>query len=231
MGATLAGEERGPMSRPAPTARWTRLRASTATCDSTAARSVPVEERRIATGACARQWGNESARPRATRRNRARSVEAYLAQDADVVVDARPHREHERHPEEEHAAGVEVDLEAGARNRIAVVQEERLEREHLEDHLVLAELLRGECDAAARGDAAEPRDGELAQYGHHHHPGGHARLGRDGGEHDESGGDDELVGERIEELAERGRHAVAAREPAVQEVRDARDQERERGHG
>src|SRR5712664_1048023 len=47
------------MSRPAPTARWTRLKASTATCDSTAARSVPVEERRIETGACARQRGND----------------------------------------------------------------------------------------------------------------------------------------------------------------------------
>src|SRR2546427_4888444 len=51
------------MSRPAPTARWMRLKASTATCDSTAARSVPVEERRIATGACAPKWGNESALP------------------------------------------------------------------------------------------------------------------------------------------------------------------------
>src|SRR5213594_3862377 len=52
------------MSRPAPTARSTHLKASTATCASTAARSVPVEERRIATGACARQRENESALPR-----------------------------------------------------------------------------------------------------------------------------------------------------------------------
>jgi hypothetical protein len=51
------------------------------------------------------------------------SVEAELAQDAHVVVDARPHREHQR-PEEDHAAGVEVDHEAGARNRVRVVEEE-----------------------------------------------------------------------------------------------------------
>src|SRR5436309_11160125 len=107
--------------------------------------------------------------------NHTRSVEPELAQDADVVVDARPHRKRERHPQEQHAAGVEVDLEASARDRIAVVEEERLEREHLEDHLVFAELLRGERDAAARGDAAEARDGELAQHEHHHHPCGHAR--------------------------------------------------------
>ena len=37
---------------------------------------------------------------------------------------------------------MEVDGERGAGDRVAIVQEERLDREHLEDHLVLAELLR-----------------------------------------------------------------------------------------
>ena len=48
-----------------------------------------------------------------------RSVEREPAEHAHLVVDARPHGQHERHPQEAHAARVEVDAQPRARDRVA----------------------------------------------------------------------------------------------------------------
>src|SRR5438477_41277 len=74
----------------------------------------------------------------------------------------------------------------------------------------------------ARGDAAQARHGELATDDQHDQPRRYARAGlarsrtRHRREHDEHRHDDELVRERIEELAEGRDDAVLAREIAVE---------------
>ena len=83
------------------------------------------------------------------------------------------------------------------------MQQQAVQREHLKDRLVLAELLGGEDDALAERDGAQTGDRELAADDQHDHPGRHARLARHGGQHDQRRHDDQLVGQRIEQLAQR----------------------------
>ena len=79
---------------------------------------------------------------------------------------------------------------------------------------------RGDDDPFARRDAAEAVDGELPREEEHDDP-GRDPAHRD--HPDERRHHDELVGERVEELAEHADDAHPAREPAVEQVGDRGD--------
>src|SRR5262249_57254276 len=93
----------------------------------------------------------------------AASLQVEPLDDPRAVVDTRPHCERERYPEEAHPRGVEVDAEPDTGDRPGVVDQQGLQREHLEDHLVLAELLGSQDDAVLGSNAAQSSHRELAE--------------------------------------------------------------------
>src|SRR4029077_9799111 len=96
---------------------------------------------------------------------------------------------------------------------------------YLENHLGLAEHGRFDGEAFGGGDVAQAKHGEFASDDDDHHPGGnqvHVHQGN------ESGGDEELVGDGVEQDAEGGDLQAAAREVAVGPI--GRGGEQENGH-
>ncbi len=79
----------------------------------------------------------------------------------------------------------------------------------------LAEPAGGDHDAALGGDRAEDRDRDLAGDDHHRHP-GFEPVERD--QRDQGADDQQLVGERVHQLAEGGDRVARAGEVAVEAV-------------
>ena len=85
----------------------------------------------------------------------------------------------------------------------------------LQDRLELAVFVRRDRDALRDADDAQHADGDLAPDDDHGHPGGHPVLCH---ERDERGGDEQLVGKRVEELPERRDLLAAPRNVTVELV-------------
>ena len=85
----------------------------------------------------------------------------------------------------------------------------------LQDRLELAVLVGGDRDALRDADDAQHAHGDLAPDDDHGDPGGHPVLRHEG---DERGGDEQLVGEGVEELPERGDLLAPPRHVAVELV-------------
>ena len=96
----------------------------------------------------------------------------------------------------------------------------------LPEHLVFAEFFGGEHDILADGDLADACDEEFAREDDDGDPGGeHAVFDED----DESGGDEDFIGEGIEEFAEVGDEVAGAGDGAVEVVGDGGGCEDEQG--
>jgi hypothetical protein len=95
----------------------------------------------------------------------------------------------------------------------------------LDEGLELPRGAGGHDLAVGRGDAAEGGHGEFPADDDHHHPGGPDGNPAHGEHDDEGSGHDELVSERVEELADVGDHLTAPGQPAVDEVGHGRDDE------
>ena len=92
----------------------------------------------------------------------------------------------------------------------------------LQHRLELAVLVGGDGDALRDADDAQHADGDLAADDDHGDPGGDAVLAD---QRDERRGDEQLVGERVEELPERRDLLVAPRHVAVELVGGRREDE------
>jgi hypothetical protein len=98
---------------------------------------------------------------------------------------------------------------------VAVHGDHGEDRGDLHAGLELGEVAGGDDHAGLRGAHPQDRDGQLARDDHHRHPGGEP-VQRD--QRDQRGDDQQLVGERVHQLA-KGRDRVArARQVAVDEV-------------
>ena len=96
----------------------------------------------------------------------------------------------------------------------------------LQAGLELAEVAGGHDDARLSGAEAQHGDGELARDDHHGHPRGEA-IERH--QRDQRGDDQQLVGERVHELAERGDGVARPGEIAVDEVGERGEREHDGG--
>ena len=131
-----------------------------------------------------------------------------------VVVERRPERGHQHEPEG-HPAG-------RPEHPGPVAENQEQDRPDLRHHLGLAERGRGNGDAARVGHAAEHGDGELPPEDDGDHPGRrHAHLHQG----HERGGDQQLVRQRVHELAELRHLPAAPGQVAVQPVRERRGTE------
>jgi len=96
----------------------------------------------------------------------------------------------------------------------------------LPEHFVFAEFFGGEHDVLADGDLADAGDEELAREDDDGDPGGeHAVFDED----DEGGGDENFIGEGIEEFAEIGDEVALPGDGAVEVVGDGGGGEDEEG--
>ena len=102
----------------------------------------------------------------------------------------------------------------------------REDRGDLQAGLDLAEHAGGDDDAGLGGAEAQHGDDELARDDHHRHPRGEAVQRH---ERDQGGDDQQLVGERVHELAERGDRVPRAGQIAVDEIGERREREHDRG--
>ena len=98
--------------------------------------------------------------------------------------------------------------------------------EDLDGGFGFAEVGGGDGIAFGGGDGAEAGDGEFAADDEDGHPGGDA-VDLNGG--DEGGGDEEFVGDGVEEHADGGDLVPAAGEVAIEEVGEGGDEEDEEG--
>ena len=96
----------------------------------------------------------------------------------------------------------------------------------LQHGLELAVLVGGDGDALRDADDAQHAHGDLAADDDHGDPRGDPVLGH---ERDERGGDEQLVGERVEELPERGDLLAPPRDVAVELVGGGGEDEHGRG--
>ena len=111
-------------------------------------------------------------------------------------------------------------------HRVAEVDQQHHDGHQLQRGLDLAALAGGDDQPLGRGDAAQAVDRQVAGDQHHHHPGRHAAQRHHEHQH---GGDDQLVGQRVEELAQHAHLAAAARQVAVERVGGGRHQVEQRG--
>ena len=118
---------------------------------------------------------------------------------------------------------VDEDVDPGRR---PVDPDQRQHHRHLRRGLELAPHARGDDLALLDRQHAQAGDRELARDDHHRHPGVEP-VERD--EADERGGDQQLVGERVHQLAELRDLRAAAGEPAVERVGGGGDHEHDRG--
>ncbi len=123
---------------------------------------------------------------------------------------------------------------AAALSEFAQAQERKRDQDghDLRDRLVLAHLFRGEDDLLVRRDGAQAGDEKFARDDQHDHP--HRRhMPLD--QADQRAGDQDFVGEGIEQLAQVGDEMVAPRDCAIEPIGQARDgeddQRAERGVG
>jgi hypothetical protein len=153
-----------------------------------------------------------------------------LVPEADKVVDSRDDGD-DGHPVDG-GDGDEVDADDVASPQTwepqpvvpAVGEDSGDDRDDLDDSLELAELAGFDGEALGGGDGAETGDQELAANDQDGDPGGNdAGVIRD--QDDVGGGDQELVGEGVEEHADGGDLFAAAGEIAVEAVGDAGEDE------
>jgi hypothetical protein len=153
-----------------------------------------------------------------------------LVPEADKVVDSRDDGD-DGHPVDG-GDGDEVDADDVASPQTwepqpvvpAVGEDSGDDRDDLDDSLELAELAGFDGEALGGGDGAEAGDQELAANDQDGDPGGNdAGVIRD--QDDVGGGDQELVGEGVEEHADGGDLFAAAGEIAVEAVGDAGEDE------
>src|SRR5207247_5354972 len=117
--------------------------------------------------------------------------------------------------------------DGGERNqrRVGALEDQQRDRAHLRHRLRLAQGGGGDHPPLARRDRAEDGDDQLARKDDNHHPRrDQALLDKD----DEDRQDEELVRQRVEELAQVAHHARAAGELAVERVGE-REQDEQRG--
>ncbi len=135
------------------------------------------------------------------------------------VIETRPEGQDEGNGEEKHAEIVHVDQQQVGANAeepvVIVMQQQAGDGDHLVDGLVFAQIAGVDDDPFRRGDRAQAGDDDLPGQHQEHRPGRHAAVGD---EHDQGGHDDQLVGQRIEKLAEHRHHAPLAGQPAVDKI-------------
>src|SRR6185312_16355187 len=138
---------------------------------------------------------------------------------AHVLRGARE-REEEREIDEHPAHADHVDdaeVQAEVREAVRVAEDEGDDADHLEGGLHLPFLAGADDHPLARGDAAEAGDRDLARQEENHDP----RRDAPHRHHpDERRHDDELVGERVEELPEDADDVELPRQVAVEHVGD-----------
>ena len=105
---------------------------------------------------------------------------------------------------------------------VVAAQNEQQDGHHLRRHLDLAQPGRRNRDPAGVGQAAQHGHGQLPSQDDGHHPGGR-QVHLD--ERHQGGGDEQLVGQRVHQLAERGDLLPPPREVAVEPVGERRDGE------
>src|SRR5438132_444823 len=101
-------------------------------------------------------------------------------------------------------------------------ENEHRHRHVLADRLPLRQPGGGHDDPVTGRDGAQPGDGQLAPDDHHHGP-GRDLVDREQG--DERGRDEQLVGDRVEQGAERGHLVAPPRQHAVEPVGERRRRE------
>ena len=113
------------------------------------------------------------------------------------------------------------------RNTLVIVVpiDEQPDRDSLHQRLELAAAARRN-DTSAQHRESQHRDTDLAGQDHHRDPPRQVAQHR---QTDQRGADQQLVGDRIGELAEFGHHSVAAGQLAVQPIGDHRDREDREG--
>mgnify|MGYP001641239277 CR=1 FL=1 len=99
---------------------------------------------------------------------------------------------------------------------ICIRRDEQDDGDHLEDGLELAEIRCGDDLALARGDHAHAGYDELARHDDEHDP---ARKRTELYQDQQRRHDEDLIGQRIEELAEIGDFVALARQVPVEPVR------------
>ena len=114
---------------------------------------------------------------------------------------------------------IHIRVREPAQRRTAQAQQEHGDREHLRDHLGLPEFARVNRVAFGRGDATQAGDGELTADDDHHHPG---RNTANLHQRNQRGGNQKLVGDRIEQGADRGDLLPSPGEKAIQQIRAGR---------
>jgi len=145
------------------------------------------------------------------------------------VIEAGPEGEEEGEDEEDHAHGPDVDGIDGKPGQAEVdriIDEDEEQGDDLGDGLVFAESGGRDHDAFFGGDGAQPGDGDLAADDQDHHPSGQAAEFY---EHDHGRGDEQLVGEGVEEFPQVGDQAHAAGDQAVEVIGKAGGQEEDAG--
>ena len=171
---------------------------------------------------------SSSSLPLRTRRREAlpeaSGVGARHADDSARVHEVA-HAAVERH-DHDHAGQDPLDDDGHVGGDVDELGDVGRREEHVDDvddlqhRLELAVLVRGDGDALADADDAQHAHGDLTDDDDRGDPGGHPVLRH---ERDEGGGDEQLVGERVEELPEGGDLLAAPRDVAVELVGGRRE--------
>ena len=109
------------------------------------------------------------------------------------------------------------------------MDDQAVQGDDLEQGLVFAEPVRGQDHALAGRHAAQPRDRDFARQNDDYEPRRDARKPVGRGQHDQRRGHDQLVRERVEKRPQQGSAALPAGHIAVEEIREAGDEEDARG--
>src|SRR4029077_6324167 len=141
------------------------------------------------------------------------------------VIPAGIEREQRREPEQ-----ADADQTGDRQNQVTgLARDQEPDREQLQEGLPFREPRHRHADAQLGEIFAQARDQNLATENYDRGPQRPSTNGAVGGEHQQTGRDQELVGDRVEHAAETRLLAVRARDVAVEHVGEAgRDEDEQR---